>query len=328
MLPLRTCLFITLTSIASLLATGCASDIRNPSFPVTEKQARAALEKMERHPRPLERPLVIIGGYHELGWVLELSGRRFRKLVPESDQDQVVLVNTPFTPTFDECRDEVIEQVDAALGSTGRDETIEVDVVGMSMGGLLARYAALPIPGRKRLKIARLFTIASPHDGAKLADFRLKLGPVLYDQRIRDMASGSLFLARLNTPVQQAIDTPMTGGGDGERDRGKGDDPGDRAGAIDSLNEPQGDAFRDGRAFGDYTLVPYVRLGDAIVGAENAAPPGQNVWWLPGKPLRSAHLAAQMDSRIIADIGRRLRGERPFTHPPPAPLPRSEVDSD
>ena len=48
--------------------------------------------------------------------------------------------------------------------------TYEVDVIGQSMGGLIAVYAALDDPTLgKRVKIRRLYTICSPLQGAKLA---------------------------------------------------------------------------------------------------------------------------------------------------------------
>jgi len=74
-----------------------------------------------------------------------------------------------------------------------------VDVVGLSMGGLAARYAACPPSpdlaarstqpvSQKRLKIARLFTISSPHAGALLAE-----KAALVDFH-RDMRPDSAFL--------------------------------------------------------------------------------------------------------------------------------------
>jgi pimeloyl-ACP methyl ester carboxylesterase len=72
----------------------------------------------------------------------------------------------------------------------------------------------------------------------------------------------------------------------------------------------------------DYRLIPYVRLGDGIVGSVNAAPPDRWPWWLPTPLFANAHLAYD-DPRIVADIARRLRNETPFTQAPPAPLPKA-----
>jgi hypothetical protein len=70
-----------------------------------------------------------------------------------------------------------------------------------------------------------------------------------------------------------------------------------------------------------YDVIAYVRLGDEIVGVGNAVPPSGVVHWVPNEPFEPAHLWAQRDDRILADIGRRLRGEAPFAMDPPEPLP-------
>ena len=79
----------------------------------------------------------------------------------------------------------------------------------------------------------------------------------------------------------------------------------------------------NGEAFSGQRLVPYVRLGDGIVGAANAAPPGRTAWWVPTPLFANAHNACE-DPRLIADIARRLRGEPSLTNPPPAPLPDAD----
>lgn len=71
----------------------------------------------------------------------------------------------------------------------------------------------------------------------------------------------------------------------------------------------------------EYTLIPYTRLGDPIVGEINTAPPGATPWWVATPPLHRAHQEAYRDPRIRADILLRLRGETPLTTTPPAPLP-------
>ena len=76
---------------------------------------------------------------------------------------------------------------------------IEVDVVAISMGGLIARYAAMPLPDDSRqLRIRRLFTISTPHRGAKLAALPT------FDQRQIDMRPGSAFLASLDDALADA----------------------------------------------------------------------------------------------------------------------------
>ena len=228
-------------------------------------------------------------------------------------------------------------------------------MLGLSMGGLVARHAALPREDGRRLNVARLFTIATPHRGARLADFRLSLLPV-WDQKVLSMTTASPFLARLDAaeraawgdggadprhaaPRVEPLDAPLRAE-DQATDHGAGGD--DRladarlahfavagGGAEEAWTDaPVDDAAAEGddgtatpAAFRGYRIYPYVRLGDIVVGPENAAPAGQTPWWVHNPPLRSAHLAAAVDDRILADIARRLRGETPFAQDPPAPLP-------
>ena len=98
--------------------------------------------------------------------------------------------------TFDECRRKVIAAVDREFPGPDPLRTTEVDVVGVSMGGIVARYAALRSENAdaRRLRVARLFTISSPHLGAD----RARLPAV--NQLQRDMRADSAFIRRLNRP--------------------------------------------------------------------------------------------------------------------------------
>ena len=157
------------------------------------------------------------------------------------------------------------------LGAEGELRTAEIDVVGISMGGLVARLAALP-PGARagfgidaslpRLDVRRLFTLATPHRGAKLA------GVVAMDSSARDMKPGSAFLRRLDGAERE-------GGGR------------------------------------EYELVCYARLRDVWVGARNTAPPGMDPIWAPTPTHDLAHMLVSRDRRILLDVARRLRGEAP-----------------
>ena len=149
--------------------------------------------------------------------------------------------------------------------------TVEVDVIGFSMGGVVARYAASDFYAFKsgtRLNVRRVFTVSSPHQGATLADIPS------FDSRVINMRVGSAFLKTLN------------------------------------------------EEHCDYKLFTYARLGDGVVGEQNAAPPGQTPWWT-SKHHGLSHASAYGDKRILGDIARRLRNEQPFTSEPPAPLPDS-----
>jgi hypothetical protein len=273
--------FIPIALVAML--AGCAgSSVKfNPSFAVTTEEARRAIEQMRADRKPLARPVVVVGGFLDPNLATPWYGRFFGGI---SRDAKIITVSVGLCGSFDECRRMIVDAVDRAWPSDDPRWTTEVDVVGLSLGGLAARYAAgerddagddaeMNRTGNRRLKIARLFTISSPHGGAKLAQ------RVALTQFHRDMRPGSPFLQSL--------------------------------------------AMQDAGA--GYELYAYVHLGDQTVGEEYAAPPGTTAWWLPNPPLMPGHLAALMDDRILADIGRRLRDETPFTTFPPEPLPAAQA---
>jgi hypothetical protein len=297
---------------AALLALGCAKQPPNPSFNVSNDDAKAALREMSRDAKPLPRPLVVLGGLQDPGIAVSVLCDDFRRL--SGDDPRVIGVSFFFGGNFDNCRKRVIDAVDEAFPSDDPVWTTEVDVVAVSMGGLVARYAAVAPASEKagasaasdqtttatraetettnapdgaparRLRIARLFTISSPHRGAALAYL-----PTLNPLQI-DMRAGSKFLRRLD--------------------------------ACDGLAVTDADAsLAHTRPATGYELIPYVRLNDMIVGESNAAPTGWTPRWVPAEPFQDSHLFAIADPRIVADIARRLRGEPPLTTDPPAPLP-------
>lgn len=239
--------------------TGCMSDLTmNPAFPVTLDQARKHLDDMQQTPIALQRPVIVTAGFLDPGFISGNVARRIRK-VTNSDA-KIVSVSFFTALTFDACRDRLIDRVQREFPSDDPTQTIEVDVIGYSMGGLVARYAALPRTDGRHLRINRLFTISTPHRGARLAS----IGSL--DLRARCMKSGSEFLASLDEVLQDA----------------------------------------------EFELVPYVRTRDAVIGEENAAPPGYEAYWVPNKPWSMSHNMAGADERIIADIARRLRDETPL----------------
>jgi pimeloyl-ACP methyl ester carboxylesterase len=71
---------------------------------------------------------------------------------------------------------------------------VAIDVVGISMGGIVARVLAAGLVGPP-VRIVRLFTISTPHRGARLARY------VRPDFAARDLAPGSRLLAALDDPA-------------------------------------------------------------------------------------------------------------------------------
>jgi len=270
----RSCRLCPLALLLGVLI-GCSADRPlNPSFPLTVAQAREALRQMRADPKPLQRPVLVLSGIHDPGLVVSSVANRLRGIT--TDDAKIQTVSFFGADTFDACRKRVLDKADALAADRGDSGDVEIDVVAVSMGGLVARYAAMPRAEDDRsLRIKRLFTISSPHRGASMA------GLPTFDRRIIDMRPGSAFLANLDAATEEA----------------------------------------------DYELIPYVRLGDAIVGQENAAPPGRQAWWVATGPLSLAHISAYDDLRIIADIARHLRGEEPFTRSPPAEMPKTTATS-
>src|SRR5438309_438158 len=158
------------TALLLLAHAGCAAQPANPSFPITYDDADKAIDEMRAHPKPLTRPLVVIGGFLDPNVSPPLFAHRFRTLTGEGT---IVPVSVGLCGSFDECRQKVIDAVDRACPTGDPSFTTEVDVVGASLGGLVGRYAAAPSrdPAHpRRLTVARLFTISSPHAGATLAE--------------------------------------------------------------------------------------------------------------------------------------------------------------
>ncbi|MBI4602842.1 MAG: hypothetical protein HY721_12870 [Planctomycetes bacterium] len=255
--------------LAPFLPACCVLEPVNPSFAIGAGDAARELRAARQAPRRLARPVVVLGGYLDpmgAAWI----AREVRRLTGD---ERVLAVHFPSCGTFDACRDRLIAAVDRAFPSTDPSWTTEVDAIGVSMGGLVARHAAMAGAGgrlgARRLKLARLFTMSTPHRGAAMAELPCFL------ELHRDMRPGSAFLARLDAGYPSC----------------------------------------------EYELFPYVQLGDRIVGVRNAAPPGEEPWWVPRGLCPLAHIAVVLDPRIQLDIARRLRGEEPVAREPRSPVP-------
>ncbi len=191
-------------AVGSLL-TGCIarSDKGPAGSAVTRTAAAAALETYADRNVPLRRPVVVLSGYHTLpihaaplasDIARSTSGRR----------EDVLMVSYPLAVSIDDAVESVIEEVEERWPSADPAATVEVDVVGISMGGIVARWAALPparrvrddqpaaAGGAKRLRVARLFTFASPHRGARLAQ------SLAIDAAAVDLKPGSSLLRTLD----------------------------------------------------------------------------------------------------------------------------------
>ena len=186
---------VTIIVVLMLVGTACSSPPRvNPSFDVSTRDAKAAMGTMAQQPKRLARPLVILGGFSDPGWVSSKVRSKMSKLFDRADRDRILVVNFAATSNFEQCRRRVVRAVDEAFPTHDPGQTVEVDVIGISMGGLVARVAAeMSAPDERRLRIARLFTISSPLRGARLAERH----PIVLTSMHRDMRAGSALLREL-----------------------------------------------------------------------------------------------------------------------------------
>lgn len=182
-----------LLTIVSVLISGCHAyqGPVNPSFPVTEAEAMKDERRMRADLKPLDRPVVVIGAYRSPDPVIDAMTITLSRMT-SGERGDFVRVPTWFEGDIEDLAALTIEKIERAHPSGSEAETIEVDVVGQSMGGLVARYAADRIEGR-RLKIRRLITLATPHRGAVMAE----RAALVEDRAIVDMYRRSLFLTKL-----------------------------------------------------------------------------------------------------------------------------------
>ncbi len=184
--------------VVGISGGGCHSQPSgNPSFPLTTREAKQAILDMRHDPVMPERPIVVLGGIYDPGVVASALDRKIR-LATHPDTP-VVHVTFLGARTFGKCRDRVLDAVEEQLSGDDVGILPEVDVVAVSMGGLVARYAALPTEDDPRfLRIRNLYTMSSPHRGAALA----RISP--FDKRARDMRAGSAFLEMLDDALPEA----------------------------------------------------------------------------------------------------------------------------
>ncbi len=150
-------------------------------------------------PPPLH-PILALSGWRTPHVSAELLRRRLRDRLGIAD-DRTLAISFLWLNSIDEAAVRLRRAAGDRFGTAPSGEaTVAVDVVGLSMGGLVARRAAMAdaaLPG-PRLTIARLFTLGTPHLGAKLAQ------AIRVDENSRQMRPGSAWLARLDEALATA----------------------------------------------------------------------------------------------------------------------------
>lgn len=195
-----------------VVVLGCAAKV-NPSFATNAAAARDQIASIEADPRPLDRPVVVMTGWADPFLVPSYWGKQLR--LAAGEDAPVMTFTFVFKGSFERCRDHVIDAVQEAWPSDDPVWTTEVDVVAFSMGGLVARYCAAPSlldvkpactadtdapaePPKRRLRIANLYTISTPHRGAVMA------WVPTFDRRVIDMRADSDFLDYLDQVLPSA----------------------------------------------------------------------------------------------------------------------------
>jgi pimeloyl-ACP methyl ester carboxylesterase len=188
--------------LASLLISlaGCAT--RSPVIATPERElpeSSAAVDdiaRMKRDPRPLARPVLVFSGWGDPGVVsLQLARDLAAVALDPSIETQQFFTSW----TMDQCRRTAIEAAQKLTppDHDPADGPFEIDVVGKSMGGLIARELARDQAAADDpvVRVVRIFTIATPHRGARMASWPT------FDPKVVAMRPGSPFLAALDAEL-------------------------------------------------------------------------------------------------------------------------------
>ncbi len=169
----------------------------NPAYPATDVQVRSVIEQMRDDPVGLDRPVVVLSGWRSPARGARSLAHQIAELTG-ADEDQIVTISYMWARDIEPLGDRVVSAVEERWPSDDPERTTEVDVVAISMGGIVARWAASDRgAGARRLNINRLYTLASPHRGAVIAD------PFPVEPAARQMTAGSEFLAHLDADYER-----------------------------------------------------------------------------------------------------------------------------
>ncbi len=153
---------------------------------------------MAANPKKLQRPVLVLGAYHAWAPVSWAMAQKVRRLTGANERE-VVSVPFLFETSLHAAAVKGARVAVEAWGLGTGGASVPVDVVGISMGGLVARMvlagdnAGLGLPQEMaRIDARRIFTFGSPLRGARVA---LRVRP---DRAARDMRPGSPLLRRLD----------------------------------------------------------------------------------------------------------------------------------
>jgi len=163
----------------------------NPDFQPPSDGFQAEWDRMRADPKPLPRPLMVLAGWRAPRFP-SANLARFLADLSGAPASPALAVSFTFGLSMDAAVRRLCDLVERRFPSSSATDSTEVDIVGISMGGLIARAAAIAGPGHKRLRISRLFTLGTPHRGARMAAL------IPFDPLVRGMRPGSTFLSHLD----------------------------------------------------------------------------------------------------------------------------------
>ncbi len=256
----------------------------NPAFPASDEAIDRELVRMRANPKSLERPVLVLGGYRSPRPSPAGLARSLTALTSGRPVD-FLAVSYPRASLVREALTTIHDALHARGWLQPDGTPIEMDVCAISMGGLVARAGAATPP-----------IVGTPWP----AGFRATPTRTFAPLRIK----------RLFT-----LATPHRGA----------------SLALHTTPDPAAEDMLPGSSFlaaldralpsATFEMTCYTRLGDRWVGSWNTSPAGIGVIWTPPVWLGN-HFVVQYCPRILADMARRLRGEKPLAQP--AALPEWE----
>lgn len=157
--------------------------------------------EMRQSRRSLDRPLIICGGFTDIGIGPAVLRGKLQGVI---DDDRILTLSFADCLSIESCRRKLVAAIDERFGRGDNDaETVEVDLIGLSMGGLVAVSSAADLgDGARRVNARRIFTLASPLTGARLA----VRAPIAMTQLHTDMRPGSrLYQTLQSAPLDAEI---------------------------------------------------------------------------------------------------------------------------
>ncbi|MEL7474405.1 MAG: hypothetical protein AAGK04_13890, partial [Planctomycetota bacterium] len=154
---------------------GCSTVwVDNPAFPVTRESVRQEISRLrEAEPVALERPVLILSGYRAAPSMASRLADRLA-LMTGAPRDEFFTIAYTFGSNMPRILEQASRKIERRYPSGDPEATVELDVIGISMGGLIGRALAMEggsaMHEGKRLNIRRLYTLGTPHRGALLAE--------------------------------------------------------------------------------------------------------------------------------------------------------------